>query len=118
MDADAFVPDGRCVTTDPVLSAAFGRASEAARELGGGVDGFLDIGSLDCGQCIDFMERALGRTGGPAAGIWSTEEVRAMWEGADWPDPGAVPPDELWAYWSARKFVETCVEHGLGIWFS
>jgi hypothetical protein len=87
-------------------------------KLPGGVDGFLDLGSLDCGDCISFLEKALGREGGPGAGIWPPEEVRAMSKAADWPEPASIPSDVLWAYWSARKFLEVCVEHGLGIWFN
>ena len=116
-DADAFVPDGRCVTTDPALSAAFAAASEWVSRHTGGVDGLLAIGSLDCRAAIGFMERALGRAAGPSAGIWPPEAVRSMAEAAHWPEPESVPPDERWAYWSARRFVETCVEQGLGIWF-
>jgi hypothetical protein len=117
-DADAFVPDGGYASQDPVLSAAFEEAEAYVRKVGGGVDGFLHMGSLDCHDAIGFMERAFGRCGGPGAGIWLPDDVRAMAEDADWPDPQCVPPDVLWAYWSARKFVDVCVEHGLGIWFS
>jgi hypothetical protein len=117
-DADAFAPDGRCPTTDPVLSAAFTVAANKAVELAGGRDGFLHMGSLDCGDAIGFMEQALGRQGGPDAGIWSPEEVRQMWDAAQWPDPASLSREPLRAYWSARKFVEVCVQQGLGIYFT
>jgi len=117
-DADAFVSDGRCVTTDPGLLTAFTEAADIVGQLAGGRDGFLHMGSLDCSEAIAFMEQALGRRGGPGAGIWSPEEVRLLWDAAKWPDPASVPADLLWAYWSARKFVEVCVEQGLGIWFN
>ena len=117
-DADAFVPDGRCVTTDPVLSVAFAEAADKVGQLTGGRDGFLHMGSLDCGHAIGFMEQALGYRCGPDAGIWSPEDVRRMWDAAQWPDPASVPADLLWAYWSARKFVEVCVDQSLGIWFN
>jgi hypothetical protein len=116
-DACTFVPDGRLVTEDPVLSAAFAETADYVGKVAGGRDGFLDMGSLDCPDAIGFMERALGRRGGPEAGIWLPDELRAMCDAAQWPDPDSVPPDLRWAYWSARKFVEVCVEQGLGIWF-
>lgn len=117
-DADAFVPDGRCVTRDPDLSAAFAEAAEYVRRVAGGRDGFLHLGSLDCPDAIGYLVQALGRQGGSEAGIWLPEEVQAMWDAAQWPDPASVPPELLWAYWSARKFMEVCVEQGLGIGFS
>src|SRR4051812_25949777 len=81
-DADAFVPDGRSVRTDPVLSAAFAGAAEYVGKVAGGRDGFLELGSLDCPDSVGFMERGLGRCGGPEAGIWPPDEVRAMWDNA------------------------------------
>src|SRR4051812_45045333 len=115
-DVDAFAFDGRDKLSDPTLSAAFAEAAEAARRLGHGVDGFLDIGSLDCGDSIHFLEEALGRRCGTGTEPVPAEELRAVSETTRWPDPATVPPDRLWAYWSARKFLEVCVEHGLGIW--
>jgi hypothetical protein len=117
-DVDAFAPDHRCVSRDPTLSAAFAAASEWVSGATGGVDGFLSLGSLDCGQAIDYLSRGLGRVCDPAAGIWPPDDVQAMAAAAQWPAPESVPPDEMWAYWSARRFLDVCVEQGLGIWFS
>ena len=116
-DADAFVPDGRSITSDPGLSAAFTAAAEWVVGTSGQVDGFLHIGSLDCGLAIGYLSRGLGRACGPDVGIWLPDEVRALAADAHWPDPVAIPADEQWAYWSARRFVETCLEQELGIWF-
>jgi hypothetical protein len=117
-DADAFVPDGRSLAEGSTLSVAFAAASEWVSQVTGSVDGYLTLGSLDCPQAISYLSRGLGRACGPEAGIWLPEAVQTMAANAQWPAHDSVPPDERWAYWSARKFVEVCVEQGLGIWFS
>lgn len=115
-DVNAFAFDGRRVGKDPILSAAFAEVTEAARGLGHGVDGFLKLGSLDCGASISFLEEALGRRCGTGTEPLQAEELRALSDNARWPEPASIPTDLLWAYWSARKFLEACVEQGLGIW--
>ena len=75
-DVDAFIPDSR-TWDDPGLSAAFAAASKRVVATAGGVDGFLDIGSLDCSQAIGYLSRGLGRECRPDMGIWLPEEVRA-----------------------------------------
>ena len=119
-DVDAYCPDeGSAVSTKAAVRAAFAETEQWLTENAGGCDGFISLGSLDCGQSIRYLERAIGRTFEPSAGeIWPAEEVRQLSESASWPDPATVPEDERWAYWSARKFLEVCVQHGLGIWTS
>ena len=117
-DVAAYYPDaGSAVATKDEIEAAFAEAKEWRQKKGGGYDGFIGLGSLDCGQSIMFLERAIGRTFEPTkAEIWLAEEVRQLFEAAVWPDPASVGEEERWAYWSARKFLEVCVKHGLGIW--
>jgi hypothetical protein len=117
-DLDAYVPDGRSMEDDSPLGRAFKTASDYVRETAGRVDGFLAIGSLDCGSSIQFVEDGLGRRCHPSEGIWTPEEVAHLANHAKWPDPDTVPEDLRWAYWSARKFVDVCVEQRHGIWFS
>jgi hypothetical protein len=115
-DADAFLPDGGNVKDNPALAAAFTEAVRQVGERANKVDGFLEMGSLDCPACIDFLRQALGRT--PRSGeIWSPKELRALWDAAQWPELEAVSPDLHWAYWSAQKFLEVCVQFRLGVSF-
>lgn len=116
-DVDAYHLDEGSATSRPhAIRAAFGEAERWLIENAGGCDAFISLGSLDCSQSIQYLERAIGRTFEPSVGdIWSSEEVRRLSEAAVWPDAGSVPADERWAFWSARKFLEVCVRHGLGI---
>ena len=117
-DVDAFYADaGSEISTKATIKAAFAEAAEWVKKQAGGRDGFLSKGSLDCSHSIAFLQSAIGRKFEPSKGhIWSADEVRRLAETAQWADPATVPDDELWAYWSARKFLEVCVQHGLGIW--
>jgi hypothetical protein len=119
-DADAYYPDeGSAVSTKAAIEAAFAEAERWLTQKAGGCDGFISLGSLDCLQSIRYLEQAIGREFKPSEGeIWPAAEVSQLSEVATWSDPATVPEDERWAYWSARKFLEVCVEHGLGIWTS
>lgn len=118
-DVDAYYGDeGSEVSTKAAIEAAFAEAADWAQRHGGGCDGFLSLGSLDCVQSQELLSRAIGRTIAPSIGIWPADEVRQLAAAAVWPDPNSIPADERWAYWSARKFLEVCVQHGLGIWTS
>jgi hypothetical protein len=89
-----------------IVAAAFRRAAAEAVKLGHGVDGFLHFGSLDCGTAREFLRTVLGDL--PEYGeIWSYEHLA---RNATWPDADQIPADDLWAYWSARKFHEVCLE--------
>jgi hypothetical protein len=117
IDVVAYYPDS--VSTKEEIDAAFAEAEAWLLKNAGGCDGFIRLGSLDCSQSIGFLERAIRRTFEPSKGeIWAAKEVRQLSESANWPDLATVPDDERWAYWSARKFLEICVEHHLGIWTS
>lgn len=47
---------------------------------------------------------------------WSVEKTRLLNEKANW--KFKYEKEEAWAYWSARMFLNTCAELGLGIDFS
>jgi hypothetical protein len=95
------------------LTAAFEAAAQEVKRLAGSVDGWLSHGALDCAWPRVFIEEAIGRE---AVGIFSPEEVRALVASARWRDPTGLDAIELSMYWSARKFLQTCAEHGLGAW--
>ena len=117
-DVDAYYPDaGSEISSKETIEAAFAKAETWLLENVGGCDGFISLGSLDSGPSIAFLERAIGRKFKPSdPEIWPADEVRQLAKNAHWPGPESVPTDERWAYWSARKFLEVCVQHGLGIW--
>jgi len=97
---------------DPVLRDAFAAANARAVGLAGEeVDWLLKSGALDVSTCGEMMARV-----GIAA--WSDDlapsDVR-RYAKADWGEP---PEKNAWAYWSARIFIETCAELGLGVRFS
>lgn len=117
-DVCAYYPNkGSAVSTKAVIDAAFAEAEQWLIANAGGCDEFISLGSLDCPQSIGHLERAIGREFKPSeTGIWPAEEVRQLSKAATWSDPATVPEGERWAYWSARKFLEICVQHGLGIW--
>lgn len=114
-DIDAFIGDVPLEVWETTVAVAFQAAEEEARTLGGGVDIFLSLGSLNCGQAKQFFEEAVGRHFDDTTQILPAADFRRLAEQSRWPDPADVPLDELWAYWSARKFFEVCVAHGLGI---
>jgi hypothetical protein len=103
------------IILDPDLRAAFAAATEEVLEKAGGVDGMLERGGLDCSDCGQMLERATGQSVYTYTD-WSVAKVRRLNKKANWdfePESG-----EEWAYWSARKFLEVCAEHGLSVNFS
>jgi hypothetical protein len=96
---------------------AFTEAATAVDEKGWGRDIGLDIGWLDTRLAGEYLGEATGEDV-YAEEPWSPERVRQINAGARWPEPGSVPSCELWAYWSARTFLQTSAELGLGIRFS
>jgi hypothetical protein len=95
------------------LAAAFEAAAREVQRLAGSVDHWLFHGGLDCSSTRYVIEQAIGRE---AIGIFSPEDVREFVATAKWPDPVGLDEYALSMYWSARKFLETCAELGLGAW--
>ena len=96
---------------NPILDAAFRQAAKDARRLGGEVDVLLEFGALHVRECADMLRQATGLDPYDDKG-WSPSDVqRANWTFNYWRSRRA-------AYWSARKFLETCAEHQLGVKFT
>jgi hypothetical protein len=112
-DADA-LRDGHYLMegTDPDLFAVFEAAAREVQRLAVFVDQRLFRGGLDCKSTRIYLEEAIGRE---VEGIFSPEEVRHFATHARWRDPTTLGPNDLAYYWSARKFLETCAAHGLGV---
>jgi hypothetical protein len=100
---------------NPLHTEAFEKACAQVKELGGTVDAFLEMGSLDCSACCRMLEEATGESCYNEEG-WNADKVQELSEKADWRI--LYDNDDAWAYWSARKFLETCAELNLSIEFS
>lgn len=95
---------------DAILDAAFRQAAQEARRLGGEADVLLKLGALHLRECADMLRQATGLD--PYLKGWSSGEVRQVnWNCNYWKSRRA-------AYWSARRFLETCAEHQLGVKFT
>lgn len=127
-DAEAYRADGKGIDIDwrshregtepqikdPKLKAVFESAAEAACDETGSVDGLLRLGGLDVSTCGAALASATGRSVYDEDG-WLPEDVKSLAASAEWPEPIG---EMAWAVVSARKFLETCAAHNLGIRFS
>jgi hypothetical protein len=95
---------------NPILDAAFRQAAKDARQLGGEADVLLELGALHLRECADMLRQATGLD--PYLKGWSSGEVQQ----ANW--NFNYGKDQRAAYWSARKFLETCAEQQLGVKFT
>lgn len=100
------------VFRNPKVAKAFARALDEVRECAGSADGFLMIGGLDCSACGKMLESATGLSMYPKT-PWSADLVKAISKTANW--KFWYDPEDAWAYWSARRFLEICGEFYLGI---
>src|SRR5512139_1694441 len=88
---------------DPILDTAFRDAAKDARRMGGWADMMLEFGALHLRECADMLRRATGLDPYDVKG-WSPGDVqKANWNFNYWKSRRA-------AYWSARRFLETCAE--------
>lgn len=92
----------------------FEGASEWVRAKTGRVDGMLDMGGLDTQECAFFLEEITGERVFQE-GKWSAEKVKELVENTKWEEPKT--PENLWIYWSVRKYLETCTQLGLSVRF-
>jgi hypothetical protein len=104
---------------DLPLRRAFESAARRLQTLCGGAPAYFENGQLSGGGQKEMFEQALRLhfyeiSDGQLQ--WSAEDVRRMNDIADWSfdcDP-ALRID----YWTARVFLQTCAERGLGIFMS
>ena len=96
---------------DRELLAEFGRvADELAREHGG-ADAFFMHGGLHLSACRHALAQATGRN--VDGEVWSPEQVRSVYESADWRVP--ANEDGRMGYWNAKSLLELCCAFGLGL---
>lgn len=128
-DAFATLPNGHDLPRTPVegdwlpkddaLRTAFRRAGATVMDCCGTVDGGLKHGMLDVSTCGQALEWYTGVDAWPDDITPLTpEQVQTLARNAQWPDVLALPRDQQWPIASARAFLDTCAEHGLGIRFS
>lgn len=96
---------------DSILDAAFRQAAKGAKRMGGDADMMLEFGALHLRECADMLRQATSLDPYDVKG-WSPSEVqKASWK-------FNYLKSRRGAYWSARKFLETCAEHQLGVRFT
>lgn len=93
---------------------AFKEAFEFVKSEAGQVDGFLDMGGLDCSACAKMLEQATGRS--CFGDGWKSDEIQQIYEMSNW--DFHFDKEKAWAYWSARKFLELCAKFKLAVTFN
>jgi len=96
---------------DSILDAAFRQAAKDARRLGGAADVLLACGALHVIECADMLRQATGLDPYDVKGWLPGDVQQANWD-------FNYGKSQRAAYWSARKFLETCAEHQLGVKFT
>lgn len=97
------------------IRSAFKIADEKCVKEHGSVDGFLSSGGLDVSICAKMLEKATGQSAWSEDG-WDYLQVKIIAILANW--NFKYEKQNAWAYASAKIFLETCAELGLGITFS
>lgn len=97
------------------LRKVFEDIAEEVKTMCGTVDGHLHLGGLDVSRCGEMLSYATGQSVYDERG-WPADFVRNLNERANWEFP--IDENDGWAYWSAKKFLETCAKEGLSITFS
>lgn len=98
---------------NPKHRRSFKNASNYVKRKEKIVDWLLEYGGLDCSDCAEMLQKATGMD------CWgenlSWQRVKSYAKKANW--DFCYPKTEAWAYWSARKFLETCAKLNLPIRF-
>ena len=106
--------DGHFKFRDEELAKKFKYASREVKKMTGYVDACLDGGALITSISGIMLSKASKIS---AINIdWSVDQVQKIDAVIDWDFDYLL--ENIWAYWSARKFFEVCVSNNLGISFS
>ena len=117
-DVDAFQIAGdqfRYASDVPELVEVFSAVAEAIRLSVCNVDSGLYEGGLVC--CAHVYTNRFGDDEVPP-GPWFPPDVKRLAAAAVWPDEAGLSPDVRWYHVCARRFLDTCAAHNLGIWWS
>ena len=91
---------------------AFKAAEEEVQNRAEAADGGLAVGVLTCETCGHMLKIALVGNYSTTDGGWTPDQLRAAYDIANWDFPHIQ--QDAWAYWSARLWLRTCAELGLG----
>lgn len=115
------------VLQDEELANVFAQAAQFVINETGTVDPGLSHGWLYCSACRDVMLLICESTPCEIGTAWfdagmSRQAVKRLSEVVQWDRyigvfKGTEPDASDWAYWSVRKFVETCAQLNLRIKF-
>lgn len=97
------------------IDKLFDNATKYVVKKAGSADIYLRTAGLDCSACALMLQEATGESVWVDK-KWNREYVRKVNREADW--NFEYDKEDAWAYWSARKFLETCARAGLSIHFS
>ena len=100
---------------DPTIDKLFKNAELYVKRKAGSVDGCLRMAGLDCSACAKMLEKATNRSAWDES-EWSNDFVKKINLDANW--DFEYENEQAWAYWSAKKFLETCAKANLSISFS
>lgn len=117
---------------DQRLNAAFQMAAAEIVDLGFSPDGLLDRGGLDLSDSARWLERLTGISAYTDYPSWTIKDIvarrSAEWDrlyspkgrcpcncGCECGKETNVDKREMGYYLSARKFLEACAAHGLGM---
>ena len=99
---------------DSKINRMFKNAEAYVKKKASSVDWYLHLAGLDCSSCAKMLEQATGESCWEDG--WSEEKVKELAAKANWNFEFEKEKD--WAYWSAKKFLETCAKANLSITFS
>jgi hypothetical protein len=97
------------------INKLFKGAFKNIQQIAGTADGSLDIGSLDCSTTRKMLEQATDQSAYTYEG-WNVEFVKELNAKANW--NFKYPKKDLWAYLSAKAFLEICAQENLSIKFT
>lgn len=100
---------------DKYIDKVFLSQAQEVQKMCGDVDGWFRLGGLDCSDCARMLEKATGKGCWSEEG-WSAEQVKDLQREADW--SFEFDERDRWAYLSAKHFLDTCAELGLGVMFT
>ena len=91
----------------------FKKAEHNVIMAAGYVDGGLREGYLSTHASARMLDEA---TGGKCYSEWRGGDARAIADSANWDFD--FDPEDKWAYWSARTFLDVCAKNNLTVSFS
>ena len=105
----------RLEDVSPTIKQAFEQASDNVWKTAGAYDAGLNYYGLCTNKSASCLSKAMDVSPYDEDG-WSADKVKELYANSKWIVPESK--DDWWAFYSAKAFVEVCIEHDLGIRFS